>query len=165
MAARVIPQHTRPQRPVICPDQRRTVHMPGQPQTRDGAAIGLCGKGAQGRHRRIAPRLRVLFGPAIMGARHRQRHRMFRHDVLRVIHQDRLERRGAQIKTDKAHAATFGFLPRMIIDKMSSSVTSSTRSVPTIWPFFITATRSQSSIISRVSWLIRKMPKPCFFSS
>ena len=44
------------------------------------------------------------------------------------------------------YAAFFGFLPRMIIDKISSSVTSSTRSVPTKRPFFITLARSQSFI-------------------
>ena len=46
------------------------------------------------------------------------------------------------------HAAWPGCLPRMIIPRRSSSVTSFTSTVPTSLPFFMTLARSQSSITS-----------------
>ena len=58
-----------------------------------------------------------------------------------------------------------GHLPRMIMPRTSSLVTSSVLAPPTIWPFFITTTRSARSKTSWMSWLIRKMPIPSFFSS
>ena len=48
-------------------------------------------------------------------------------------------------------AASPGFLPRMIIDKRSSSVTSSMSTVPTSAPFFMTDARSHSSITACTS--------------
>lgn len=58
-----------------------------------------------------------------------------------------------------------GTLPRIIMPRTSSFVTSSVRAWPTTLPFFMTNTRSARSKTSWISWLMRKMPMPCRFSS
>jgi len=73
-------------------------------------------------------------------------------------------RRGLAPRPGQA-ARCWGLLPRMIMPRMSSSVTSFTFTVPTSWPFFITEARSHSFMTLWMSCSIRKMPRPCAFSS
>ena len=55
-------------------------------------------------------------------------------------------------------------LPRMIMPRTSSVVTSALLTMPTIRPWYMTAIRSERSKTSWMSWLMRKMPRPSLFS-
>ena len=141
--------------PCIWPDSPIPRTAPGRP--------GL-GQRPQHRPRSLDPVRRVLFGPAVVRAR------LTRSTAHLLRPTDRLDARrsGSPSAPEVPRSRPMyirrpdarGFLPRMIIARISSSVTSSTFTVPTSWPFFITAARSHSSITSCMSWLIRKMPMP-----
>ena len=75
------------------------MHMPAKPDTLHGGQIN-----PQPRNRVGAggePIARVLFDPAIVGARHLQGCHAFRDDVFGVVHQQGFQPRGAQIKPQK----------------------------------------------------------------
>ena len=97
--AGVVPQHTGAQRRARTIQQSRAMHMPAKPDALHGGQIN-----PQPRNRIGAggePIARVLFDPAIVGARHLQGHHAFRDDVFGVVHQQGLQPRGAQIKPQK----------------------------------------------------------------
>ena len=108
----------------------RAVHVPGQADALQTTAIMGRRQSLQGIARGVAPAIGMLLGPAVVGPLDREADGVFGQNPVIFVGQDGLERRGAKIQSDKHQAAALGFLPMMIIDRMSSSVTSSTRSVP-----------------------------------
>ncbi len=143
--AGVIPEDAGPEHVVRSRKQRGTVHLPRKPDAPHRAQTVLR-KRTQHRLGRADPVGGRLLRPAFGRARDGQRRACLGQHALRIVDQQALEARSAKVEPEIHHRARSGILPRMIIPRMSSSVTSFTSTVPTSWPFFITDARSQSFI-------------------
>ena len=103
--ARIVPQNGRAQHVLLLVEQRGAMHLARQ---RDAAQAGKrhwlgAADGRDHVQRGVPPVLRVLLGPAGMGARHAQGHAAAGEDGLRVVGQDGLDFGSADIDTEIGH--------------------------------------------------------------
>ena len=170
----IVPEHAGPKRLAGLVQKRRAMHLTGKPDAAHGgerlAVIRF--QGEQSRLASLDPIGGGLFGPAGGRARDIEVRARRGDDPLVIVEQQGLQGRGAEIKSEihgvaclrRSFGPSFqcaiapgpgsapgGHLPRMIIPRTSSLVTSSVLAVPTMRPFFITATRSASSKTSSMS--------------
>jgi hypothetical protein len=108
VAATVVPEDGRAQRPVVGIEQHRAVHLP---RKTDGTHLrpGLRQALAQRRHRAFGGRPpvgRLLLGPQRLGSRQLQGRRGLADHLLRVVEQQQLDLGGAQIDAEEHQASS-----------------------------------------------------------
>jgi hypothetical protein len=106
-AAAVVPEDGRPQHAIVCTEEHGAMHLPGRPERahrRHRLRVGV----AQAQQRAIErgpPVVGMLLAPQRPLAADRERLRGAADDAMRVVEQQRLQLRGAEVDAEKHPSA------------------------------------------------------------